>query len=389
MHILLHLREGATRCGAFLLFLFACAGLPACALQDDGQGAGTASLGASGAAGAAGVPGTADTPPLPKVTASGASATSSAPAKETSARTTYPMRPTLTDGTGPVAKNTSGVIGPEWQHLRSRLAADGLSGPAVDRLLASLGPKSSSPMGRKMLELYKKSFLPRPAPPKKPAEDVYKGVVTAANADKCLAFMTLHKQAFAAAEKTYGVPPSVACALLFVETRLGEYLGGTGDNALQTLASMAESTQKADITDWLGKMPGHEKHNAWFASTMPKRAEWAYKETRALVRYMVDNHIEPETLPGSIYGAVGLCQFMPSNIDAYGADGNNDGIIDLYTPEDAIASLAKYLSRHGWNRENTRENRHKVLMRYNKSTRYANTILALSELTEQRAAQQR
>ena len=137
--------------------------------------------------------------------------------------------------------SSHGLIAPEWQHLQKRLAADGLAGPEVDSLLASLGPKSSAPMGRKMTELYKKNFLPSPTPPKKPSADVYKGVVTAKNADKCLAFMQKQKGAFARAEKKYGVEPSVACALLFVETRLGAYLGAKGDNALQTLASMAES----------------------------------------------------------------------------------------------------------------------------------------------------
>ncbi len=360
---MLTLREGATRCGAFLFVFLVLTSLSACAAQvsqDSRDGLDAARAGAA--------PSTA--PQAALASAKG---------------TAYPMRPTVTDAAASVPPQNTGVIAPAWQHLRSRLAADGLAGPEVDRLLASLGPRSSSPMGRKMLELYKKNFLPAPKPAKKPGGTVYKGVVTAANADKCLAFMQLHAAAFAAAEETWGVPPSIACALLFVETRLGQYLGGTGDNALQTLASMAESTEKADITDWLGKMPGHESHNAWFAATMPRRAEWAYRETRALVRYMVDNHIDPETLPGSIYGAVGLCQFMPSNIVPYGADGNGDGVIDLYTPEDAVASLARFLSRHGWNKANTREHRHKVLMRYNKSTRYANTILALAELTEKRA----
>lgn len=276
-------------------------------------------------------------------------------------------------------------VASQWQHLRARLAADGLAGPKVDSLLASLGAKSSAPMGRKMTELYKKNFLPSPKPSKKPTSQVYKGVVTSANADKCLAFMNEHRQAFAAAEKRYGVEPEVACALLFVETRLGAYLGAKGDNALQTLASMAESTSLDDIADWLGRMPGYEEHEAWFARTMAKRSEWAYRETRALVRYMVDNGIEPATLPGSVYGAVGLCQFMPSNIAPYGADGNGDGVIDLYTPEDAIASLANYLARHGWKENISRTAKHRGLMRYNKSTRYANTILALADLAAKRA----
>ena len=57
------------------------------------------------------------------------------------------------------------AMAPVWQPLAAQLAADGLSGPRVDALLATLAPTpSQSPMGRKMLELYKSRFMPRPPP---------------------------------------------------------------------------------------------------------------------------------------------------------------------------------------------------------------------------------
>lgn len=59
---------------------------------------------------------------------------------------------------------------------------------------------------------------------------------------------------------------------------------------------------------------------------------------------MLRDNVPPSHLPGSIYGAVGLCQFMPSNIAVYGADGNGDGRVDLFDTSDAIASLANYLA---------------------------------------------
>ena len=321
VHKLTHGQEGALRRGAFLFFLFLLMCLPACAAQ-----------------------------------------------KEDSAVHRAPVRQT-----------DNGRLAPEWQDLRARLAADGLAGPEVDALLTSLGPRTESPMGRKMVELYKKNFLPRP-PSKKPARDaVYKGVVTTANARLCRDYIREHEKAFETAHKRYGVPPSVACALLFVETRLGRYLGDVQENALQTLASMAESRTLASIPSWYGRMPGFEAHEAWFAQIMPRRADWAYRETRALVRYMLDNDIRPDMLPGSIYGAIGLCQFMPSNIRPYGMDGNGDGVINLYVADDAVASLANYLARHGWKATSSKSARHRVLMRYNKSTVYANTILALAD----------
>lgn len=274
-------------------------------------------------------------------------------------------------------------IAPCWQPLAARLKADGLSGPRVDALLATLAPTpTQSPMGRKIRELYRRRFLPKP-PSAKPAPLYYKGVVTEANAALCRAFIAEHEAAFAAADARYGVSPAIAASLLYVETRLGKVLGDVAENAFYTLASMSVSTTPESISHWLAQLPGYQKHLTWLDETLHKRADWAYAETRALVAYMLRDHIAPEALPGSIYGAVGLCQFMPSNISTYGADGDGDGRVDLFTAPDAIMSLAHYLARHGWKAGLSRERQHSLLMTYNHSRTYANTILALSALVAQ------
>ena len=309
------------------------------------------------------------------------------PAEEALAAASSAAADAATPHTATVAADThAGSIAPCWQPLAARLKADGLSGPRVDALLATLAPRpTQSPMGRKIRELYRRRFLPRP-PTAKPAPLYYKGVVTEANATLCREFIAAHEAAFAAADARYGVPPAIAAALLFVETRLGKVLGDVPENAFYTLASMAVSTAPEDISQWLPKLPGYEKHMPWLTETLHKRADWAYKETRALVEHMLRDHVTPERLPGSIYGAVGLCQFMPSNISTYGADGDGDGRVDLFTEADAIASLANYLSRHGWKAGLSRERQHALLMTYNHSRTYANTILALSDLVAQTPA---
>lgn len=276
------------------------------------------------------------------------------------------------------AAQTPGIA-PVWRPLLARLAKDGLSGPRVEELVAGFGPSpTQSPMGRKMRELYRKKFLPAPA--RKPAERYYRGVVTEANARLCREYIAAHRQAFELGEKRYGVPPAVACALLFVETRLGRVLGDVPENALFTLASMAVSRQPQDISSWLDKLPGWQQHREWMDETMRKRSDWAYAETRALIRHMLEHNLGPERVPGSIYGAVGLCQFMPSNIPAYGADGNGDGRVDLFEVPDAVASLSNYLARHGWKPGLSPQRRAEVLMSYNHSRVYADTILALAGL---------
>jgi membrane-bound lytic murein transglycosylase B len=52
-------------------------------------------------------------------------------------------------------------------------------------------------------------------------------------------------------------------------------------------------------------------------------------------------------IPGSPTGAVGLAQFEPSSF-GLAVDGDGDGQIDLFDPDDAILSVAHYLVTHGW-----------------------------------------
>ena len=42
---------------------------------------------------------------------------------------------------------------------------------------------------------------------------------------------------------------------------------------------------------------------------------------------------------GSIYGAIGISQFMPTNALKFGQDGDGDGRVDLFRHEDAVHSL--------------------------------------------------
>ena len=89
--------------------------------------------------------------------------------------------------------------------------------------------------------------------------------------------------------------------------------------------------------------------------------------------------IDPLGIRGSIYGAIGLCQFMPSNVFSYGVDADNDGKVDLFVTSDAIHSIANYLNKHGWNCQITRDGTRKAVFTYNNSTVYVNTVLAVAD----------
>ena len=278
----------------------------------------------------------------------------------------------------------------DWQTLSLRLQRDGLSAERTSALFARLDiPPSSIPMGTKVKELYSNAFLPRPkARPPKPIETKlgipgpwFKGVVTVENAKKCREFMNKHAVAFARAELDYGVPSEVAAALLFVETRLGGYLGK--HNAFYMLASMSVVREPEDIPEYLEKLKGAEDHLPWIREKMEIKGEWAYKELKALLTYCYANNIDPLEVKGSIYGAFGLCQFMPSNLPRYGVDGNKDGVIDLFTVDDAVASLSNYLRKNGWKSGLSVTGQTKVLRSYNAMNIYAHTILALAKTIRQ------
>jgi membrane-bound lytic murein transglycosylase B len=94
---------------------------------------------------------------------------------------------------------------------------------------------------------------------------------------------------------------------------------------------------------------------------------------------MIEN-VDPVAIKGSYAGAMGISQFMPSNIPELAKDGNNDGSIDLFNHADAIASIAFYLKHHGWKPGISRQKAEKVVHHYNHSERYVDTVLKISKL---------
>ncbi len=270
-----------------------------------------------------------------------------------------------------------------WIPLYDRLRQDGLDGPDLPVVFAAMPDPSPDPMGRKIRELYRSAFAPKPRPakpgvrPAKPRPAVYPGVITDANAKKCQDFIAANRAAFDYAESTFGVPKEIAVSLLFVETRLGTFLGK--GKAFYMLASMASSRDPGQIPDVIASLPDADTRQDWIRSRMVQRSDWAYKELVALLKNVRSSGIDPLTMPGSIYGAVGLCQFMPSNIEHYGADGDGDGVINLFTVPDAVASLSNYLKMHGWKPELSRTRQQQILKSYNRVNIYANTILGLAE----------
>jgi membrane-bound lytic murein transglycosylase B len=182
-----------------------------------------------------------------------------------------------------------------------------------------------------------------------------------------------------AVEAAYGVDKRVITAILLVESRLGTISGNR--SALNILSTLAALTDPAFQESFWRLIPAERRiSRERFNERVQKRAEWGYKELKALLRYTEREGIDPTAIASSYAGAVGYAQFMPTSILAYAQDGDQDGRIDLLIHADAIASIANYLKRHGWQSGIGREKQEKAIYAYNPSTYYVNAILKVADL---------
>lgn len=153
----------------------------------------------------------------------------------------------------------------------------------------------------------------------------------------------------------FGVEPEYIVAIIRIETNFGENTGKY--RALNAIYSMYV--------------------------LRPDRRDFARKELEALLRFAKQNNLNIFDIKGSSAGAMGIPQFMPSSYFTYGADGNNDGKVDLWNDVDAIMSIANYLSGEGWG--GTDEKRRKAVKAYNRDNAYVDAVISYAEaLREQK-----
>jgi membrane-bound lytic murein transglycosylase B len=182
------------------------------------------------------------------------------------------------------------------------------------------------------------------------------------------------------AEKLYGVDRCVIVALLLIETRFGEYTGRTP--TLAVLSSYAVMDQKAYRDRVWALLPPADRAR-WgrtaFDEKLIKRGHWGYGELCALLRWTNGDVHKLKTLQGSLMGAIGLPQFIPSTLERYAVDGNQDGKIDLFQTTDAIMSVAHYLRSLGWKERSSTAEREKIIFQYNHSQPYVEAVLAVAD----------
>tara|TARA_B100001741_G_scaffold4854_1_gene4081 strand:- start:36 stop:1034 length:999 start_codon:yes stop_codon:yes gene_type:complete len=143
-------------------------------------------------------------------------------------------------------------------------------------------------------------------------------------------------------ESKFGVEKELLLSLMGIETNFGTYLG------------------KMDILSSLATL-----------SFDKRRSEFFTQELITILKLIDSGTIDRNILYGSWAGAFGNFQFMPSTINSYAIDYNNDNLIDLKSTEDSFASAANYINKLGWKKNNPCF--YRVKLRENIPVKFLNT----------------
>lgn len=268
------------------------------------------------------------------------------------------LLPSLTYG-------TAQDIPAEYQPLIERLSKDGfdsefLSGLFMDeraeiipdRMVISLGSKEKE-------ELYAQFVIPE-------------SILLAKE------FLHQNLKQLKRVEKRYNVDKEVIVAILLVESRFGENTGR--HRVIPTLASMAIMATPENVQSnyLILQEIDSELSYEWVEEKAKRRANWAYHELKCLLRIISDEKLDPLEVKGSYAGALGMPQFVPSSYLAFAL--SQKGFENwLSSREEAILSIANYLSLNGWKKKISMEKKRKILWHYNHSEPYINTILQVAQ----------
>ncbi|MDP2248380.1 MAG: lytic murein transglycosylase B [Nitrosomonadales bacterium] len=134
-------------------------------------------------------------------------------------------------------------------------------------------------------------------------------------------FMRDYAEDLKRARQMYGVPEEIIAAIIGVETIYGQNTGSYRViDALTTLTF-----------------------------DYPRRAEYFRGELEQYLLLVREQGLDYYSVLGSYAGAIGLPQFMPTNVRQLAVDFDGDGQVDLRNSVvDAIGSVARYLAIHGW-----------------------------------------
>jgi membrane-bound lytic murein transglycosylase B len=266
----------------------------------------------------------------------------------------------------PVAPGPRG--GPVFAALKKRLVASGFKRKKIDRIFSAPSVK----------------YLPRTVMIRlrvRETKALYKGFTTARVARRTHQWLKANRTILLKNKKRFGVPPEIIAALFMIETRLG---GNQGKfpvfNVLATLAATRGPRAARAIRNRLDPKSRRKRKEKYIVAWLDRKSAWAFRELSALIKYTDKNRLDIHALKGSFAGALGICQFLPSNALILGVDGNQDGRILLHHLEDAVYSAGRYLKHHGWRPGLDEAGQRAVLMKYNRSTPYVGAVMTLAKM---------
>ena len=211
---------------------------------------------------------------------------------------------------------------------------------------------------------------------------MYGGFTTPEKIARAKACIKTYTATFDGVERVYEVPASVIVAIMLVETDLGKNLGKElVVNRLSRIANIATpenlkwNTKRLQEADPTVTYEAVEKRAQYLTTTF-------YPQLVDLLHAQLIGDLNAQTLKGSIAGAFGIPQFLPSSYLQYGIDGNRNGVASLFEFEDAIWSIGHFLYDGGWRKTIDYEGKRAVIWKYNKSDAYIDTILKVATLVK-------
>ncbi|WP_019557680.1 lytic murein transglycosylase [Thiomicrorhabdus arctica] len=132
-----------------------------------------------------------------------------------------------------------------------------------------------------------------------------------------------HRKLLHEVTQKYGVPERILVAFWGMETNYGSYTGNIP--IIESLATLSYD---------------------------PRRRSFFSKQLINALQIIDLGYVTPKEMKGSWAGAMGQCQFMPSNYLKYAVDGDGDGKINLWDSlPDALYSAGHFLEQLGWQKE--------------------------------------
>lgn len=159
------------------------------------------------------------------------------------------------------------------------------------------------------------------------------------------AFWEQNQAFLAKVEQDSGVPAEVIVAIIGIETIYGRQTGNFRvKDVLSTLAFSYPDTPNKASREQLFKDQLQELILLCWSEAGGKLP--AMNSAKGMSQTRFNSCLNQNS---SYAGAIGLPQFMPGSIRSFAIDGDGDGQINLrQNPKDAIASVANFMRKHGW-----------------------------------------